>query len=543
MKKQMESDNLIDRNHEDNNQTNQCQDKQNQQYETKENNPYDIEPHSQYDIIIIGAGIIGTTIAYELSKYPLRILVIEKENDVANGATIANSAIVHAGYDPIPGTLKAILNVQGSQMMKDYCKTLDVLYEPKPSLVVAFQEAEMDHVHMLFERGQANEVPDLHILNQAQLRAIEPNISEEAVGCLYAGSSAIFEPWGLAIAAMEVAMENGTHLKLNTDITRIEKRQTHEGDTTTHHYWMEAIENSPKQTSIIHLQARTIINCAGIDGDKIHNLCNPPAFTIRPRKGHYYVLDEPALSVVNNIMFPCPNEKGKGILILPAIHQKILIGPDSEFIDDKYDLGCEASQLQLIKQAVRSYVKELPYEYTIRSFAGNRPTSDQSDYIIKEVQDGFFDVAGIESPGLSSSPAIAKYVEEMVITSQFDCEPKDSYLTHRRPVVRFKSQPPARQQQLLKSNPKYGTIICRCEKVSEAEIVDAIHRPCGATTVKAVKKRVGCGLGRCQGGFCEARIISILASEQNIRKQDVLYDSLGSYILLGENKQEEVQHA
>lgn len=494
----------------------------------------------QYDIVIIGAGIIGTTIAYELSKYPLNILVIEKENDVANGATVANSAIVHAGYDPIPGTLKAILNGQGRDMMKEYCRKLDVLYEPKPSLVVAFEEKEMDHVRLLYERGQQNEVPDLHILNQVQLREIEPNISDQAVGCLYAGSSAIFEPWGLAIAAMEVAMENGVELRLNCEIAKIEKSSDM---YSKYPYQIETIQGYIDHTSNCLIQTNTIINCSGVDGDCIHNLCNEPKFVIRPRKGHYYVLDEPALSTVNNIVFPCPSEKGKGILILPAIHNKILIGPDSEFVDDKFDTGTQGQRLSEIKQTVRSYVKNLPFDFVIRSFAGNRPTSNQNDYIIQESQPGFFDVAGIESPGLSSSPAIAKYVENMVIGARFGCTPKDVYLTHRRPVVRYKTLDSQRQQELLEADSRYGTIVCRCEKVSEAEIIDAIHRPCGATTIKGVKKRVGCGLGRCQGGFCESRTISILARELNIKKQDVLYDGLGSYILLVENKREEVHDA
>ncbi len=473
------------------------------------------------DIIILGSGIIGSTIAYELSKYSLHITVIEKGYDIVNGATMANSAIVHAGYDPHPGTLKARLNVAGSEMMEALCEKLQVLYKRLPSLVVAFSEQELEHVHMLYDRGLENGVKQLKVIGQEELLALEPNLTPHAQGALYAGSSAIFEPWGLAIACMEVANRNGVAVELNTNIIKI--------DVLEQGYRLHAEDGRTFETKVL-------INCTGIEGDLIHNMVLEPQFTIKPRKGHYFVLDEPALQAVNNIVFPCPNEKGKGVLILPAIHHKVLLGPDSVWIDDKYDVSTNREQLDYVRETTKQYVNDLPLQHVIRSFAGNRPSSNQEDFIIQESREGFFDVSGIDSPGLSSAPAIAKYVEAMVVEKHFATSLQKEEWLGREEVVYFKFLSEEEKANKIAENPAYGTMICRCEKITEAQIVSSIHRACGARTVKGVKKRCGPGFGRCQGGFCEAKVIEILARELGIDKNEVLYDGPGSNILLEENK-------
>lgn len=477
------------------------------------------------DIVIIGAGIVGCTIAKELSKYPLDILVLEKKGDVGEQATSANSAIVHAGYDPKPNTLKAKLNVLGSQMMEEYCRQLDVLYEKKPSLVVAFDQKQLKQVEILYQRGLVNGVKELEIIDQKKLREIEPNISNQAIGALYARSSAIFEPWGLAIAAMENAMDNGGKLRLEAKVTNIEKIQDHYSIT---------INGEDK------VLTKNIINCAGVHADEIHDLVNEHQFKITARKGHYFVLDHNAKEIVNNIFFPCPSEeKGKGVLIVPIVHDKILLGPDSEFILEKDDVATQKERLDYVFAQTQTYLQNWPKNSVIRSFAGNRASSDQNDFIIKQAQTGFYDVAGIDSPGLSASPAIACYVEKMVLTTAFpNVKVKSNFIKERRKVIRLNKLDLQSKKSLIKENPRYGKIICRCEKISEQEIIDCIHRNCGARTVKGVKKRVGAGFGRCQGGFCEPRVVEIIARELKLAKNDVKYDQEAAYILTRPSKGE-----
>jgi glycerol-3-phosphate dehydrogenase len=484
-----------------------------------------------YDVVVVGSGIIGGAVARELSRYPLKIAILEKDGDVAEGATMANSAIVHAGYDPKPGTLKARFNVEGCAMFPKYCEELDALYKPLASIIVAFSEEELVTIKELYDRGLENGARELRIIDQAELRSLEPNLVETALGALYAGSSGIFEPWGLTIAMIENAMDNGTELYCDSEVTDI--RKTAEG--------FRVVTANGRI-----FDTKVVINAAGLYSDKIHDMVCEHEYTIRPRKGHYFVMDKPALSVINHVFFPCPSDKGKGILIFPAIHDKLLLGPDSEFIDDKDDVGTQAERLNVVRETTRAYVKSLPMQHTIRSFAGLRATSDQKDYIIKENDKvkGFFDVAGIESPGLTSAPAIGVYVAQMVVDSQFNgLEQKSDFIPRRRKVHRLHRMTQDERKAMIEKDPKYGTIICRCELVTEGEIIDSIHRNCGARTVKGVKKRIGPGFGRCQGGFCQSRVVEILARELKIDKMDVEYDRPGSNILIGKNKTGGDHHA
>lgn len=477
-----------------------------------------------YDCVIIGGGITGTLILRQLCAYQLKLLLIEKENDISNGSTLANSAIIHAGYDPIPGTLKAELNVRGNRMFEQICRELDVLFRPVPSLVTAFSTEEMGTIEKLAAQGSSYGVQGVEIIGRQRLCEMEPHISDTAVGALYAPTSAIVEPWGLAIAAAENAVDNGAEIALDQEVIAIEHLQ--EG------FLIHTREGA-------EYRARVIINAAGVHADTIHNMIAPPEFTMHGRKGNYYVLDMAAARLVKNILFPCPNEKGKGILIIPVIHNKLMLGPDSEYIDNVDDTSTQADALQRVREQVRAYLDiEIPPSLTIRSFAGIRPTTDKGDFIIRESRDvpGFVDVAGIESPGLASSPAIAEYVRDIILKILGSVKPNHSFNPIRRPQVRLRKLPLDQQRELIRQDPRYARIVCKCEKITEAEVVDCIHRNMGARTIKGMKKRVGTGLGRCQSGFCQPEILEILARERQVDRTEILYDRNGSNVLIGKTK-------
>jgi glycerol-3-phosphate dehydrogenase len=286
-------------------------------------------------------------------------------------------------------------------------------------------------------------------------------------------------------------------------------------------------------------QSKIIINASGVGAEKIHNMICPPSFKIKGRKGHYFVLDHQAKDIVHNVFFPCPNENGKGILITSVIHDKIMIGPDSEFVDDAEDNSTDATGLSRIKEMSSNYLNiDLPLNLTIRSFAGVRPSADTGDFIIGENSTikGFINVAGIESPGLASAPAIAVYVKELALNILGERQINANFNPYRRPQIRFSRLSKASQLELIEKDHRYAHIVCKCEKITEAEIVDLIHRNCGATTIKSVKKRAGAGFGRCQAGFCQPTVLDILARELKIEKQDVLYDDVGSNILISQTK-------
>lgn len=477
-----------------------------------------------YDVLIIGGGVCGALILRELSRYKLKLLLLDKENDIANCTTMANSAIIHAGFDPKPDTLKAKFNLAGNLLYKNLCSELDVLYKSLPSLVVAFSADEMKTVESLYKNGIQYGVPDIHIIDKEKLKELEPNVSNNAVGALYAKSSAIVEPWSVAICATENAVDNGAEVLLKKKVIAIEKI----GDSFLVH-------TADGQA----YQAKIVINASGVSAEKIHNMICPPSYKIKGRKGNYFVLDKQANDIVRNIFFPCPNEKGKGILITPVIHDKIMIGPDSEFVSDAEDNSTEAEGLLRIKNMTSSYLDiDLPLNLAIRSFAGIRATSDTEDFIITEdpTVKGFIDVAGIDSPGLASAPAIAVYVKDLALNILGDIQINEDFNPYRRPQIRFSRLSKESQIELIKNDYRYSHIVCKCEKITEAEIVDCIHRNCGATTIKAVKKRAGSGFGRCQGGFCQPTVLDIISRELKIKKQEVLYDKEGSNILIAQTK-------
>lgn len=479
-----------------------------------------------YDVVIIGAGIIGSSIARALSKEEAKIIVLEMENDVANETTMANSAIIHSGYDPVPGTKKAKYNAWGNRLYEQLCKELNCMYQQIGSLTVAVNEEEWQTLNALKARAAQNNV-EVFLLTKEEVLKREPNVSDACVGALYAPTAAIVYPWEVTIALMENAMENGVELALNTKVTDI-SRQT-KSETHTDYYMIETSNGSYK--------ARSVINCAGIFADQIHNMVGHKSFEIRPRRGQYFVLDKSVGSHVHHVIFPCPSEKGKGVLVTPTTHGNILVGPTSEEITDVFGTQTTREGLEFVREHANLIVKDIPYNKVIRSFAGLRPSSDRHDFIVEEVEghQGFIDVAGIESPGLASAPAIAQDVSEIVIR-RLGLQKKVDFNPNRREHIVFKDLSTEEKQALIKKNPLYGKMVCRCEQVTEGEIVDCIQRSAGARTIKGVKKRVRPGMGRCQGGFCEPLVLDILARELGVSPLDIDYDGVNTKILLEETK-------
>lgn len=482
-----------------------------------------------YDIAIIGAGIAGSYIARELTRYKLDIVLLDGENDVGNQITMANSAIVHAGYDAPSYKLKGKFNTTGNLMYDKVCDDLDVPFKRCGSLVVAHDEYEMATIHELYKNGLVNGVPDMKIIFKDEVHAMEPNLNEDICGALYAGSAGIVSPFELCVHAAENAVDNGVTLKLNHLVTDIKKLTDHFRITT----------------NAGDIEAKFIINAAGVYADDVYEMVGEPYFQLLARKGNYFIFDKEVGSLVNNVIFPCPSKKGKGILVAPTVHGNLLIGPDAEPVD-KGDVSTTTERLDYIKKNALKNCPTLPFNKIIRSYAGlrNTPVKDtftttDGDFILEESPvKGFINVAGYESPGLTSIPAVAHYVVEEIVKPLIpDLEENVNYNPKVRKHLRFDEMTDAEKAEVIKEDPKYGKVICRCETITEGEIIDVIHRSAGARTVKSVKKRTRAGMGRCQGGFCSPRVVEILARELDCSLDDVMYDQQDStYILSGHTK-------
>ena len=475
-----------------------------------------------YDFVIIGAGITGSFIAHELSKRECSVLVLDKEGDIADGASMANSAIIHAGYDPKPGTLKAKLNVRGNRMYPGICKQLGVTYRKSSAFVVAVDEDESKILDTLKDQATERDVSYRDITGD-EARSLEPNLSKAVIRALEFPDTGIVYPWNVAIALMEEAVLNGTELRLNEEVTAIDQNGQEYHITTNKGEY----------------DATHVINAAGVYADKIYAMAlkDEPGFTITARRGEYYVLDEMSTPVVSRVIYPVPGPNGKGVLVVPTIHNNILLGPNSAETDDKEAVNNTADALAYVKQNVAKTVDNIPYDKVIRNFAGLRPSGDKGDFVIEESErlKGFINVACIDSPGLASAPAIAEYVVEDILHNELKLKDEAAYI-HRKPIRYMNELTDEEKNRVISEDPDYGEIVCRCCLVSKGEIIDCINRPAGATTVKGVKKRVGPGLGRCQGGFCEPLVVDILAEQLGVDKTDIRYDSERSVMLMEQTK-------
>lgn len=476
-----------------------------------------------YDVIIIGAGISGTTLARELAKYQLKVLVLEKEYDVATEATMANSAIIHSGHDPIPGTLKAKFNLLGNKMYKQMSKELDIPYMPCGGMVVATTEEEVKVLNELYERGQINGLSkdEIKYLTRKEIEMKEPNISKHVICGLDLPTTAVTFPWEAAIANMENAMDNGVELLLEAKVTAIRK-----------------VDNFIINTTKGEFESKVVINATGVFASEVNGLFKTSKFTVKPRRGEYYVLDKNVYEI-NNVIYPVPTEKGKGVIITPQYHGNVLLGPTSEFVEVSEMSKTTPSGLEYVKKHSERSVTNIPYHKVIRSFAGGRATSSTHDFIIEDLDDtGFINVAGIESPGLTAAPAIAKFVTDNLVSKHLELKQNVTFNPLRRKVVRLAEMQVDDINGLIKKDNQFGKLVCRCEKITEGEIVDAINRNCGARSIVGVKNRVRAGAGRCQGGFCQTEVIRILARELKIDKMQVNYQKEGSHILKARTKGE-----
>ncbi len=473
-----------------------------------------------YDIIIIGAGITGSMLARSLSKYDLNIAILDRHHDIACGATMANSAIVHTGYDPEDCTLKAELNVKGALLYEQICKDLGCKYEKIGAWVVSTSVEEEEQLEVLKKRAISRNIP-YELLDGEQARKIETNLSSSVTKALCFPTTAVIYPWEVAIACCQVAVKNGTTLLLDHSVNHIDK--------TDHGFIVH--------TNQENLEGKLVINTSGIGCEKIARMVsNEVKYHMIPKKGEYYVLDQ-GVDLVKHVIFPVPSEKGKGVLAVPTVYGNILIGPNSS-ANEIVDVSTTQEGLSYVKQEIAKTIDHVPFNKTIRCYAGLRPSTDVSDFVIEEYSDakGFIDVASIASPGLASAPAIAEYVIENFIQKHMELTlNENASMLRNRPVV-ISELSLEEKNKIIQKNPLYGKIICRCEQISEGEIVDSIHDVCGAKSVKGVKKRVRAGMGRCQAGFCQPRVVEILSRELGIDPCDVLLDDLNSNILESENR-------
>jgi len=471
------------------------------------------------DIIIIGAGVSGSACARELSRYQAKILVLEKEEDVCCGTSKANSAIVHAGFDAKPGTLKAKLNVRGSQMMPQLAGELDFHYEQCGSLVLCMAADDLPQLYALYEKGITNGVEGLKILSSEELHAMEPNVSADAVAALWAPTGAIVCPFGLNYALAENAYTNGTEFRFNTQVTGMGKTESG---------WRV-------HTNQGEFEAAVVINAAGVHAGQLHNLTVEDPLRIVARKGEYYLLDKQA-HVVSHTVFTLPNKMGKGVLVSPTVHGNTIVGPTAMDIPDCENTATTAQGLTEAAQKAGYMIDKLPLNQVITTFSGLRAHGDRHDFVIEEAEDGFFDCAAIESPGLSASPAIGEMVAGMV-AKKLGLQKNAQFCGTRKGILNPSQLSLDDRNALIRENPAYGQIICRCESISEGEILDAIHRPLGARSLDGVKRRVRAGMGRCQGGFCAPRVMEILARELGIPQTEVTKSGPGSELLTGRTKE------
>lgn len=479
-----------------------------------------------FDILIIGCGITGAACAFELSKYNLKVGILERENDVSTGATKANSAIIHAGYDPKEGSLMAKLNVRGAELTKELCEKLCVPYDNCGALVVAFSENEINHIKMLKARGDANGVPGLRIVEQKELREMEPQIAEEALAALYAPSSAIVSPWEYCLALAETAVRNGAEIFLDSEVRAIEKT---EGGFKVTVKNTAPKKDAPEETVF---ETKYIINAAGCNADKVHDMCCSHAFEIEPARGQYYLMDKEENARAKHTIFQCPNELGKGVLVSPTVHGNLIVGPDSERVEGE-NKDTTSAGLAFVKKVAARSVPSIDFRNSIRNFAGVRARTAIDDFIIGEVKDapGFIDAAGICSPGLSSAPAIGEYVAEILQGIEAGkLEKKESFICERS-RVHFKELSAEEKIKLIEKNPSYGRVVCRCETVTEGEILDTFNTPIPPRSVDGVKRRVGAGLGRCQGGFCGPNVVKILAEKLGVDETEIVQEGSRSWML------------
>ena len=475
-----------------------------------------------YDVAIIGGGVIGSAIARELSKFEVNAVVIEREQDLCCGTSKANSAIIHGGYDAKPGSLKAKLNVEGNKMFDELSRDLDFPFKRNGSLVVRTKEQNKEDLQKLYDQGIANGVEGLKIVDRDELLKMEPNIADDVVDALYVPTGGIVCPFNFNYALAENAADNGVEFKLSTKVEKVAKS----GD----HYVIS--------TNKGEIEAKIVVNAAGVYADEINNMVSSKKLHITARRGQYELLDKSAGNHVSHTIFQLPSKMGKGVLVTPTVHGNLLVGPTAEDVENKEGVNTTAEGLGGLAATSALSVKNVPMRAVITSFAGLRAHEDAGDFVLGEAEDaeGFFNAAGIESPGLSSAPAIGVMIAKEV-ANKLSLSENTSFNGKRKGILNPATLSMEERNELIKKNPAFGQIICRCESISKGEMLDAINRTLGARDLDGVKRRTRGGMGRCQGGFCSPRVMELLEQEVPMSPFDVTKNGENSKIVFGYNKQ------
>ena len=483
-----------------------------------------------YDVIIIGGGVVGCGTARELMRRQARVLLLEKTNDICNGQSKANTAIIHGGYDAKPGTLKAKFNVLGNAMFDQLHEELDVPVQWNTSLVVSFQEDGHVALEKLLDQGIQNGVRgELRIIDEAELRRREPNVGSEAKEALLVGAGGIVCPYELTIAYAENAAKNGAEFLRNAEVTEVKK--------LSNGHWQVISAAGTFET-------RAVVNAAGTYADVFNNMVSEHKVHIHPRRGEYYILDKKYKNAFHAAMFQLPGKMGKGTLIAPTVDGTVLVGPTAEDIEDKEDKRTTQEGLdKALRQASLTW-EHIPTRGFITTFAGLRATGDTGDFILGEVEDAplFFNCCAIESPGLSSAPAIAQWTAEQ-IADRLDLALNPTFDPIRKAIPKFREMTDVEREAAIAADPDFGKIVCRCETITEAEIRESIRRPVGARDVDGVKRRTRAGMGRCQAGFCTPRTVEILAEELGVSPLDVTKFGGDSRLLQGYLFEEDKKNA
>lgn len=498
-----------------------------------------------FDVLIIGGGICGAAIARELSKTKAKICIVDKENDISCGSSKANSGIIHAGYDPIPGTLMAKMNIRGTELYPSLSKKLHFEYKNVGSLVLAFDEKGLSVLQELLERGSKNGVPGLRILYKSDLPAIEPNIGSKVIAALYAPSAGIVSPYQATWAFAESAVINGVEFLRNTKVHKITVDEKTSSDSWGRGEFSGGGDKDDYKFTVLaggqEIKAKYIVNCAGTFADQISQMAGARNYTIKQRRGEYMLFDNSLKGIAEHVLFQTPTELGKGTLVTPTVDGNILVGPSANDQEEEFKdyTGTTALAQNSVYQKGLLSVKELPHSAMINSFSGiraiayNEDNSPVNDFIIEEDKNikHFINVGGICSPGLSAAPAIAEYVLELLEKAGLDCTKRPDFIEERTGIPNFSLSDTTQKQELIKQNKLFGQVICRCETITEAEIVAAIHSPLGARDTDGVKRRTRAGMGRCQGGFCLPRVAEILSRELNLPMTEITKSGGSSFLL------------
>ena len=474
-----------------------------------------------YDVIIIGAGVVGCAVARELSRLRLDVAVLEAGHDVAVGTTKANSAIVHSGCDAKPGTLKAATNVRGNAMFAEWARELEFPFRQNGSLILCFDAESLPKLDEILERGRANGVPDLRVVDRAGLEELEPGVGREAIAALYAPTGGITCPYEMTVALAENAAANGVEFHFGQRVSGVVK----------------LADGFAVDTPAGGFKSRVVVNAAGVFADEINNMVSSRKLTIVARAGQYCLFDKTAGCLARQTLFQLPTKMGKGVLVSPTVDGNLIVGPTAVDLDDKSDVSTHRDLQELVLRVAAQSVENLPARDIITVFTGLRAHCSEDDFVIGEAADvsGFFNLAGIESPGLTAAPAIAVMAAEMV-GGRLAARPNPDFVPRRPAIPKFREMDAEERSRAIAGNPAYGKVVCRCENVTEAEVLEAVRRHPGARDLDGVKRRVRAGMGRCQGGFCSPQILAILSRELGMPWEQVSKFGGESRLLVGKNK-------